>query len=202
MVEREVEIVVEGVPAHVLQRGLRQWLLLALQLLVSACSLNPHPMVLLVNPTTGAIMRCERDAPTWGWAWGIGGKVAVENCAEQYENLGYIRSDRLALYRRNFLEMTRFWQKELRPRIERGELTAVESVRILNEKEAKLYEALPSFVKQVQEYRIVLARYVDAKELTLDNAERLEEIAREKGEFSGPLPTKSPSGDNKSREVY
>jgi len=52
-------------------------------------------MILMVNPTTGQTVTCQTNAPKWGFAWGIGGEVAVENCAKQYEGLGFVRSENL-----------------------------------------------------------------------------------------------------------
>lgn len=74
---------------------MKRGVLLIVPLLVSACSLNPHPMILLVNPTTGQTMKCQADAPRFFWAWGVGGEVAVENCAKQYEGLGFVKSEDL-----------------------------------------------------------------------------------------------------------
>jgi hypothetical protein len=52
-------------------------------------------MIILVNPTTGQSVTCSAEAPRFFWAWGIGGEVAVERCAKQYQNLGFVKSDDL-----------------------------------------------------------------------------------------------------------
>lgn len=73
-----------------------QWVItFVISVLASSCSLNPHPMIILVNPTTDQRVTCRAEAPPFFLAWGIGGEVAVERCAKQYENLGFVKSDEL-----------------------------------------------------------------------------------------------------------
>lgn len=182
-----------------MNKNLREAMGWPLALVVSACSLNPHPMILLVHPTTGQLVRCEREAPQLGWAWGIGGEVAVERCAKEYQNLGYLRSDQLTEAQRTSMERTqkaeaqlrKYWREELRPAVLSGALTAVEATERLNTKEREYFRE-DAFLERLQHYRLALARLVDRKILTPQDAERYEAEARLTGKFP-QVPPESPS---------
>jgi len=160
-------------------------------------------MIILVNPVSGETVTCEREAPRFGWAWGIGGQVAVEHCAKQYQNLGFIKSDDLTpdqrdAYRRVQAateELRQYWRTQLRPAVMRGDLLAVEAARRLNEREEQFFP-ITGAMERLQHYRLALGRLVDQRKITLEDAERYEVEARVTGKFL-PIPPEVPVSEEK-----